>query len=72
MPSSGAASGSEEWHSLATSKPMRNGFVEGFNGRMRDELLSKTMPPALACGDPPGIAPICGQDLAALIAAIRG
>ncbi len=24
---------------------MRNGFVEGFNGRMRDELLIKTMPP---------------------------
>ena len=28
-----------EWHYIAPSKPMQNGFVESFNGRMRDEFL---------------------------------
>ena len=28
-----------EWHHIAPGKPMQNGFVESFNGRMRDELL---------------------------------
>jgi len=28
-----------EWHYIAPGKPMQNGFVESFNGRMRDELL---------------------------------
>ncbi len=28
-----------DWHFTAPSKPMQNGFVESFNGRMRDELL---------------------------------
>ncbi len=26
-----------EWHYIAPGKPMQNGFVESFNGRMRDE-----------------------------------
>jgi len=32
-----------EWHYIAPDKPMQNGFVESFNGRMRDELLNETM-----------------------------
>ena len=28
-----------EWHYIAPGKPMQNGFVESFNGRMRDEFL---------------------------------
>ena len=32
-----------EWHDIAPGKPMPNGFVESFNGRMRDELLNETM-----------------------------
>lgn len=32
-----------EWHDIAPGKPMQNGFVESFNGRMRDELLNETM-----------------------------
>jgi transposase InsO family protein len=28
-----------EWHYIAPGKPMQNGFVESFNGWMRDELL---------------------------------
>jgi len=31
------------WHYIAPAKPMQNGFVESFNGRMRDELLNETM-----------------------------
>jgi hypothetical protein len=27
----------------ATGHPMQNGFVEGFNGRLRDELLNETL-----------------------------
>ena len=27
-----------EWHYIAPGKPMQNGYVESFNGRMRDEL----------------------------------
>jgi len=29
------------WHYIAPGKPTQNGFVESFNGRMRDELLSE-------------------------------
>jgi transposase InsO family protein len=29
------------WHYIAPGKPTQNGFVESFNGRMRDELLTK-------------------------------
>jgi len=25
-----------DWHYIAPGKPMQNGFVESFNGRMRD------------------------------------
>ena len=32
-----------EWHYIAPGKPMQNGFVESFNGRMRDELLNETV-----------------------------
>ena len=30
------------WHYIAPGKPMQNGFVESFNGRMRDECLNET------------------------------
>lgn len=30
-------------HYIAPGKPTQNGFVESFNGRMRDELLNETM-----------------------------
>jgi putative transposase len=32
-----------EWHYIAPGKPMQNGFVESFNGRLRDELLNETI-----------------------------
>ena len=38
-----AATKGIEWHYIAPGKPMQNGFVESFNGRMRDELLNETM-----------------------------
>ena len=31
------------WHYIAPGKPMQNGFVESFNGRMRDEFLNETL-----------------------------
>ncbi|GLS19239.1 hypothetical protein GCM10007874_22560 [Labrys miyagiensis] len=31
------------WHFIAPGKPMRNGFIESSNGRMRDELLNETL-----------------------------
>jgi transposase InsO family protein len=31
------------WHYIAPGKPMQNGYVESFNGRMRDELLNETL-----------------------------
>ncbi len=40
-----------EWHYIAPGKPTQNGFVESFNGRMRDELLNETVPGA--CGSQP-------------------
>jgi putative transposase len=30
-----------EWHCIAPGKPMQNGFVERFNGRMRDDCLNE-------------------------------
>lgn len=30
-----------DWHYIATGKPMHNGFVESFNGKMRDERLNE-------------------------------
>lgn len=32
-----------EWHYIAPGKPMQNGYVESFNGRMRDELLNENL-----------------------------
>jgi transposase InsO family protein len=32
-----------DWHFTAPGKPMQNGFIESFNGRMRDELLNETL-----------------------------
>lgn len=32
---------SVEWHYIAPGKPMQNGFVESFNGRLRDECLNE-------------------------------
>jgi transposase InsO family protein len=32
-----------EWHYIAPGKPMQNGYVESFNGRIRDELLNETL-----------------------------
>lgn len=37
-----------EWHYIAPGKPMQNGFVESFNGRMRDEFLNETLFRSLA------------------------
>ena len=31
------------WHYIAPGKPMQNGYIESFNGRMRDELLNETI-----------------------------
>ncbi len=31
------------WHYIAPGKPTQNGFVELFNGRMRDELLNESL-----------------------------
>ena len=30
------------WHYIAPDKPQQNGFIESFNGRLRDELLNET------------------------------
>ncbi|TDW16334.1 transposase InsO family protein [Rhizobium azibense] len=32
-----------EWHYIAPGKPMQNGYIESFNGRMRDELLNERL-----------------------------
>ena len=32
-----------EWHYIAPGKPMQNGFVESFNGRLRDECLNEPL-----------------------------
>jgi putative transposase len=32
-----------DWHYIAPGKPMQNGFVESFNGRLRDECLNEHM-----------------------------
>tara|TARA_R110002072_G_scaffold240070_1_gene398139 strand:- start:1137 stop:1661 length:525 start_codon:yes stop_codon:yes gene_type:complete len=36
-----------EWHYIALGKPMQNGFVESFNGRLRDECLNEHLFPTL-------------------------
>lgn len=37
-----------EWHYIAPCRPMQNGYVESFNGRIRDELLNETLFMSLA------------------------
>lgn len=37
-----------DWHYIAPGKPMQNGFIESFNGRLRDELLNETLFPSLS------------------------
>ena len=37
-----------DWHYIAPGKPMQNGFVESFIGRLRDELLNETLFSSLA------------------------
>ena len=32
-----------EWHYIAPGRPMQNGYIESFNGRMRDELLNESL-----------------------------
>jgi putative transposase len=32
-----------EWPYIVPGKPMQNGFVESFNGRMRDEFLNEPL-----------------------------
>lgn len=32
-----------DWHYIALGKPQQNGFVESFNGRLRDECLNETL-----------------------------
>jgi len=36
------------WHYIAPGKPQQNGFIESFNGRLRDELLNETLFRSLA------------------------
>ena len=37
-----------EWDYVAPGKPMQNGFIESFNGRLRDECLNATLFTSLA------------------------
>ena len=37
-----------DWHYIAPGNPTQNAFIESFNGRLRDELLSETLVPSLA------------------------
>jgi putative transposase len=32
-----------QWHYIAPGKPMQNGYIESFNGRIRDELLNESL-----------------------------
>ena len=36
-----------DWHYIAPGKPMQNGFVESFNGSLRDECLNEHLFPNL-------------------------
>ena len=31
------------WHDIAPGKPTPNGFIESFNGRLRDECLNESL-----------------------------
>lgn len=35
------------WHYIAPGKPMQNGLIESFNGRMREECLNEHLFPSL-------------------------
>ena len=37
----------EARHYTGPGRPMQNGYIESFNGRLRDELLNKTLSLAL-------------------------
>jgi putative transposase len=37
-----------DWHYIAPGKPQQNGFVESFNGRLRDECLNEEVFASLA------------------------
>jgi putative transposase len=37
-----------EWPYIAPGKPQQNGFVESFNGRLRDKCLNEHLLPSLA------------------------
>jgi hypothetical protein len=37
-----------KWHYIAPGKPQQNGYVESFNGRLRDECLNETLFASLA------------------------
>lgn len=39
---------SVDWHYIQPGKPLRNGFVESFNGSFRDECLNETLFSSLA------------------------
>src|ERR1700738_5380025 len=39
-----------EWHYIAPGKPQQNGFMESFNGRLRDECLNEQVFSSLAGG----------------------
>ena len=32
-----------EWHYIVSGQPMQNGFIESFNGKLRDEKLNDTL-----------------------------
>jgi putative transposase len=32
-----------EWHYIAPGKPMQNGYIESFNGHMRDKLINESL-----------------------------
>jgi putative transposase len=38
-----AEDNSVEWHYIALGKPQQNGFMESFNGKLRDECLNETV-----------------------------
>lgn len=37
-----------DWHYIAPGKPQQNGFIESFNGKLRDECLNETLFSSLA------------------------
>ena len=37
-----------EWHYIAPGKPQQNGFMESFNGKLRDECLNEHVFSSLA------------------------